>query len=303
ARATLARRDAFASHWKDDGQVRWLADTHIELVRGHGRLRGDRSVAVQAPDGTTVDLAARHAVVIATGSGAAVPPIPGLADARPWTSREATSATAAPRRLAILGGGVVACEMATAWAALGTAEVTLVQRGPRLVPAVDAFAGEALADAFAARGIRVHLNATATRVATHGDGTVELALTDGTTIAADQVLVATGREPRTHDLGLETVGLRPGTWLGVDASLRVTDVTGGWLYAVGDVNHRALLTHMGKYQARACGDVIAARAAGRAGADSPAAWSPFAATADELAVPQVIFTDPEIAAVGIGEAE
>ena len=302
ARATLARRDVFASHWKDDGQVRWLADTHIDLVRGHGRLTGERRVAVSAPDGTTVELAARHAVVIATGSRAAVPPVPGLAEAHPWTSREATSAKAAPRRLAILGGGVVACEMATAWAALGTTEVTVVQRGPRLLSGVEPFAGEQLAAAFATRGIRVHLNADAARVARRADGSVAVTLADGATIVADELLVATGREPRTRDLGLETVGLTPGSWLAVDASLRVTAVAGAWLYAVGDVNHRALLTHMGKYQARACGDVIAARAAGRADAAAPSSWSPFAATADELAVPQVIFTDPEIAAVGLGEA-
>jgi dihydrolipoamide dehydrogenase len=193
--------------------------------------------------------------------------------------------------------------MATAWRELGSADVTVVQRGPRLVASVEPFAGEQLAAAFQARGIRVHLNANATRATRRADGTVTLALADGTSITADELLVATGREPRTHDVGLERVGLAPGSWLAVDASLRVTGVAGGWLYAVGDVNHRALLTHMGKYQARACGDVIVARAGGHVGDAAPAAWSSFAATADELAVPQVIFTDPEIAAVGISEAE
>ena len=300
--ATLARRDDFASHWRDDRQVRWLDDTHIDLVRGHGRLTAERRVAATAADGTTVELTARHAVVLATGTRAAMPALAGLAEASPWTSREATSARAAPRRLVILGGGVVGCEMATAWRALGSAEVTIVQRGPRLVPNIEAFAGEMLAAAFAARGIAVRVSAEATGVEHRPDGSVAVVLADGTTLVADQILVATGRTPNTDDLGLDTVGLAAGGWLAVDASLRVTAVAGGWLYAAGDLNHRALLTHMGKYQARVCGDVIAARAAGRADG-SATVWSAHADTADERAVPQVIFTDPEIAAVGLSEQE
>ncbi len=300
--ATLARRDRFASHWKDDGQVAWLDATHIDLVRGHGRLAGERRVAVTAADGTVVDLAARHAVVIATGTRAAMPPIPGIADVRPWTSREATSAKAAPQRLVIVGGGVVACEMATAWRALGSREVTVVQRGPRLVPGVEAFAGEMLAAAFGERGIAVRLNAEATRAARRADGSVAADLTDGTTVVADEILIAAGRAPNTDDIGLDTIGLRPGSWLDVDASLRVPAVAGGWLYAAGDVNHRALLTHMGKYQARVCGDVIAARATGKSDT-SATAWSAHADSADAAAVPQVIFTEPEIAAVGLTEEQ
>lgn len=300
AAAVLARRDAFASHWKDDGQVKWLDATHIELVRGHGRLAGERRVAVTAGDGTVTTLVARHAVVIATGTRAALPPTPGLADARPWTSREATSAKAAPPSLVVVGGGVVACEMATAWHALGTRTVTLLQRGPRLLPGVEPFAGAMLADAFRARGIDVRLGTEARRVERRADGSVAVTLADGALLTAAEILVATGRAPATRDLGLETVGLTPGDWLTVDASLRVTAVAGGWLYAAGDANHRALLTHMGKYQARACGDVIAARAKG-APDRAATPWSPHAATADERAVPQVIFTDPEVAAVGLRE--
>jgi len=119
---------------------------------------------------------------------------------------------------------------------------------------------------------------------------------------ADEVLAATGRQPRTGELGLETVGLKPGSWLEVDDSMRVKGVTGNWLYAAGDVNHRALLTHMGKYQARVCGDVIAARAKGKPEASSPDPWTKYSATADTWAVPQVVFSDPEVAAVGLAEA-
>jgi dihydrolipoamide dehydrogenase len=126
-------------------------------------------------------------------------------------------------------------------------------------------------------------------------GTVTLTLDDGTTVAADEVLSAVGRYPRTGDIGLSAVGLQDGAWLAVDDTMRVTDVTGGWLYAAGDVNHLALLTHMGKYQARVCGDAIAARAAGRE--------VPVRDIASKTRVPQVVFTIPEVAAVGLTQEQ
>jgi pyruvate/2-oxoglutarate dehydrogenase complex dihydrolipoamide dehydrogenase (E3) component len=280
----LERRDGFASHWKDDGQVEWLSGAHIDLVRGPARLTGPKTVSV---NGT--ELRARHAVAVATGTDALIPPIPGLAEAGPWTSREATSAKAAPGRLAIIGGGVVGCEMATAWQALGS-QVTLIARG-RLLDSTEEFAGKLVRDGLSQAGVEIRDGASATAVHRAGrEGPVTLTLDDGTTVEADEVLAAAGRTPRTYDLGLETVGLEPGAWLDVDGTMRVTAVEGGWLYAAGDVNHLALLTHMGKYQARICGDAIAARAHG---AEPPAtAW------ADQSAVPQVIFTQPEVASVG-----
>ena len=292
----LDRRDGFASHWKDDGQVKWLAGAHIDLYRGTGRLTGPKTVST---GGT--ELQARHAVAVATGSDALIPPVPGLAEARPWTSREATSAKDAPPRLAIIGGGVVGCELATAWQALGS-QVTLIARG-RLLASSEEFAGELVADALRRAGVDVRAGVSATAVSRAGDGgpaggpaggPVTLTLDDGTTVEADEVLAAAGRTPRTHDLGLETVGLEPGSWLDVDDTLRVRGVDGGWLYATGDVNHLALLTHMGKYQARICGDAIAARAHG----DEPAVTD----RADRSAVPQVVFTQPEVASVGLTAA-
>jgi len=302
--AVLARRDDFAKHWDDAGQLTWLRDNQIDFVRGHGRLAGERRVIVNAADGSiAADLAARHAVAVCTGSRAANPSIPGLMELRPWTSREATSARQAPRRLAILGGGVVGCEMATAWRQLGSEEVTIIQRGPGLLSGFERFAGMALAAAFGRAGIRVLTNTSTVRAERAADGSARLVLANGESIDADQILVATGRAPRTDDLGLDSIGLRDGDWLEVDDSLRVRAVSGGWLYAAGDVNHRVLLTHMGKYQARVCGDAIAARAAGRNDAADPAPWTPWAATADAAAAPQVIFTDPEIAAVGLTEQQ
>lgn len=223
--AVLSRRDAFVAHWDDKGQVEWLRENRIDLMRGYGRLTGTRRVMVINESGET-DLTARHAVVLCTGSRAAVPPIPGLAEAHPWTSREATSAREAPRRLAILGGGVVGCEMATAWSQLGTEQVTIIQHGPRLIPSYEPFASDALSDAFGKRGVRILTRTTATRVSRDTDGTVQLVLDNGETIVADQVLVAAGRQPRTDDLGLETVGLRPGAWLEVDDSMRVVAAKG-----------------------------------------------------------------------------
>lgn len=300
--ATLARRDAFVSNWNDASAVPWLEDNGIALLRGHGRLAGERCVTVTGSDGDTTELAARDAVVICTGSRAMLPPIPGLAQARPWTSRDATSARQAPRRLAILGGGVVACEMATAWRSLGCEEVVVIQRGPRLLPAVEPFAGDAVRKGLEQQGVRVLTGTTATRVESLAAG-LEIPLSNGETLAADRLLVATGREPRTDDLGLDTVGLAPGAWIDVDDSMRVENVPGGWLYAAGDVNHRALLTHMGKYQGRICGDAIVARAAGGNEARLPAPWTRFVASASRAAVPQVIFTEPEVAAVGLTEEQ
>lgn len=298
AAGVLERRDRFASGWDDVGQVSWLERAGIHLVRGKGRLAGERSVEVETPSGTVV-LHARHAVALATGSAPALPPIHGLAEARPWTTREATSAKKPPRSLVVLGGGVAGCELSQAWASLGTA-VTLLEMADRLLPAYEPVAGELLADAMRAGGIDVRTGVTVTAAERRPDGSVGVHLDGGATVEGDQLLVAAGRRPRTDDIGLGSVDLKPGSWLLVDDTMAVQDVPGVWLYAPGDVNHRALLTHQGKYQARVCGDAIVARVNGALDRDP---WSPHAATADHHAVPQVVFTDPEIAAVGLSEAQ
>jgi dihydrolipoamide dehydrogenase len=246
-------------------------------------------------------LTARHAIVIATGSAALLPDIPGLREATPWTSREAAAAAAVPGRLAVIGGGVVASEMATAFAALGSSVTVLARDG--VLPQAEPFAGERVTASLREAGASVRLGVAAETVKRDGDGTVHITLTDGQQVQADEVLVAIGRIPNTQDIGLGTVGLTPGAWFRVDDTLRVVgddDKPLGWLYAAGDVNHRVLLTHQGKYQARAVGDVIVARAKGQAVDDSP--WGRHVATADERAVPQVVFTEPEIASVGLTAA-
>lgn len=293
--ATLARRDRIVHDWHDDGQVAWLNKARIDLVRGWGALTGPKSVRVDGPDGVT-ELVARHAVAVCTGSAALLPDIPGLRDIRPWTSREATAAHAAPASLAILGGGVVACEIATAYASFGT-RVTMIVRS-RVLSTEEPFAGELVAQSLSELGADVRTGVTVVSAARDGDGPAVLSLSDGSSVTADEVLVATGRVPRTDGIGLETVGLEPGSWLEVDDTMLVRGTD--WLYAVGDVNHRALLTHQGKYQARAAGDVIAARAHGEPVRDEP--WHAHVATADHAAVPQVTFTDPVVASVGLTAA-
>ncbi|UCM86969.1 dihydrolipoyl dehydrogenase family protein [Streptomyces marincola] len=303
AAAVLARRDTFVSGWNDEGQVSWLESAGIDLIRGHGRLDGPRRVAVETSGGGVRRLLARHAVVLAPGSAAVVPRLPGVAEARPWTSREATSATEVPDRLAVVGGGVVGVEMAAAWAALGS-RVTLLMRGERALPRMEPFAGELVTEGLERRGATVRAGVSVTGlVRPGGSGPVTLSLDPGgeAALEVDEVLFATGRRPLTDDIGLASVGLEPGSWLDVDDALRVRGVEGDWLYCVGDANHRALLTHQGKYQARVAGAVIAARAAGDA--VDGAAWGPHAATADTAAVTQVVFTEPEVASVGLTAAD
>ncbi|MDH2426090.1 NAD(P)/FAD-dependent oxidoreductase [Sphaerisporangium sp. TRM90804] len=299
AAAVLARRDRAVSHFDDTGQVRWIVNVPATFVRGRGRLAGPLRVEVATPDGGTRELRARHAVVVATGSEPAVPGIPGLREARPWTNREATSLERVPERLIVLGGGAVACESAQALHALGARETTVLVRGDRLLSRFEPFAGDLLADSFRRSGIDVRFGTVPARVERPvPGGPVTVRLDDGSHIEADEIMVGLGRRPAVEGLGLETVGLDAHGPVDVDPSMRATGDPGGRLYAVGDVNGRNLLTHMGKYQARVCGDVIAARARGL-----PDDLPSLRDTADDLGAPQVIFTDPQVCAVGRTEAQ
>ncbi|WP_283133026.1 dihydrolipoyl dehydrogenase family protein [Rhizohabitans arisaemae] len=296
--AILRRRDAMTANLDDSGQVSWITDLPAVFLRGRGRLAGPRRVEVTAADGSVRTLRARHAVVLAVGSRPVIPPIPGLAEAKPWSSREATSVRVVPRRLAVLGGGVVACEMAQALHGLGARETTVIVRGGALLERMEPFAGELLDASFAEHGIDVRYRTEITRVDRRKpDGQVTLHLSEGPPLVADQLLVATGRRPATEDVGLATAGLPERRAVEVDDSMRALGVDEGWLYAVGDVNGRSLLTHMGKYQARICGDVIVARSRGE--------WDDLPSmrdSADAAGPPQVVFTDPQVCSVGRTEA-
>ncbi|PUB32205.1 dihydrolipoamide dehydrogenase [Promicromonospora sp. AC04] len=335
--AVLARRDEITNSWDDAGQVSWVEGAGMTLVRGHGRLAGERLVEVTASKGgpdsgfgeaaTSDDapatrlLRARHAVIVATGSVPVLPDTPGLAAASPWSSREATSADAIPKSLVVVGGGVVGVEMANAYADLG-AQVTLLARGG-LLSGAEPFAGEMVVDSLRAIGVDVRTGVEVASVERPGTGSeseaagpVTVTLTDGGKVTAAEILVATGRVPRTGDLSLESVGLdesalgRAGA-LVVDESLQVTGVPGGWLYACGDVTGRAATTHQGKYEGRIVGDVVAARYGTEDGDRAPTTgdpepavgqegkpWSRYAATADHSARVQVVFTRPQVSWVG-----
>lgn len=289
----LDRRDALSANWDDSGQVSWLDTVGVDLVRGHARVAGVRLVEVTAAEGSVTTYEAQRAVVIATGSVAAWPPIPGLAEAGLWDSRAVTTAKEVPGRLLVIGGGVVGVEMAQAWKWLGAEEVTIVELADQLLPREERFAGEELKNALVRMEIAVHTGAATTNVVRSGpDGpvtaTVELADGETVEIQADEVLVAAGRRPGTGDLGLDAVGLEPGRFIEVNDRLQATGVAGQWLYAVGDANGRSLLTHTGKYQARVAGANIA-------GLDT-------SAYGDRMATPRVVFTSPEVAAVGLTEA-
>lgn len=271
--AALAWRDFMVSDHSDAGQERWLKDQGITLLRGSGRLAGTGVVEVDGIRHTATN------VVVATGSEPVIPPIPGLRELEGlWTNREATAMTSVPRRLLVLGGGAVGVEMAQAVCRLG-GEVVLVSDG--VLSREPAPLGEALADVLRSDGIEVVLGVTVSEAGREGEDYV-LTLDDGRRLHGDQLLVATGRRPRTEGIGLETVGIdQAGHGIPVDASLRA----GERLWAVGDVTGLMLFTHVGKYQA----DVVAANLLGE----------PRQASYE--AVPRVVYTDPQAAAVGATE--
>jgi pyruvate/2-oxoglutarate dehydrogenase complex dihydrolipoamide dehydrogenase (E3) component len=278
--AALKRRDQVIHDLDDSGMLPWLEERNVTVVRGRGTVTGERAVEVAHEQHGTRTLQATQAVVLASGSRALIPPIDGLRDVHPWTNIEATTADRAPDHLLVLGGGVVGVEMAQAWRTLGSA-VTLVEALPRVLSREEEFASQQVADALRERGVRLHLGVKATRAERHS-GQVTLHLEDGTAITGDELLVAIGRRPNTQ--AVEALGYEPGKPIAVDDQLRSTRHE--WLFAIGDVNGKAVLTHMAKYQARQVADVLLGREIGTENA------------ADGACSPRVTFTDPQVAAVG-----
>jgi pyruvate/2-oxoglutarate dehydrogenase complex dihydrolipoamide dehydrogenase (E3) component len=280
--AVLARRDEATDGGDDTTHAERQESRGITILRGRGRLDGERRVRLERSDGTVETVTARRAVILSVGSGADIPPIPGLSELSPWTNREATTAARVPSSLIVLGGGAVGCELAQAWASLGTA-VTLVESAPQVLPSNESFAGDLVAAGLGDLGVDVRAGTQAVEAGHAGDGGFALTLDSGDTITAEELLVCIGRTPHTGDLGLESVDLAPGELITVDDQMRVPR-HGTWLYAVGDVNGRALLTHAGKYQALIAIATIMNRPA-RADWDGPL-------------TPQVVFTEPQVASVG-----
>lgn len=290
AQQVLDRRDEFTSHWDDSSQVEWVGSTGITLIRGRARVTGERRVEVTTDEGDTT-VVARHAVILATGSTPSVPPIDGLDGLHYWGTREATSAKEVPESLTVIGGGVSGVELAQAYARLGST-VTLVARSGLLNNYPEP-AARLVQHGLERDGIALHLH-TGTESVAYDGGRFRVFLAGGAVVESEKLLVSTGRRPALEGLGLEELGLQPKE-LDTDDSGQVSGYS--WLYAVGDAAGKVLLTHQGKYEARIMGDAIVARANG--GLDgNPEPWSPFAATADTHAVPQVVFTDPEVAMAG-----
>jgi pyruvate/2-oxoglutarate dehydrogenase complex dihydrolipoamide dehydrogenase (E3) component len=285
--AALAQRDYMTSSWNDEGQLPWLRDRGIELLRGAARLDGPRAVLVTDASGGQVRVTARRAVVLATGTRPAFPPIPGITESQPWDNRDATAVKALPRRLLVLGGGAIGVEMGQAYRRLGSEQVSILEVAPRLLFREEPFAGDEVRAALEAEGVTVVVGASVSRVHRYRpDGPVALELADGRQFVGDELLVAAGRRVATDELGLDTVGLTPGRFVPVDDQLRALD---DWWYAIGDCNGRAQLTHMGKYQGRIAADVILGK--------------DVRDRASLNAVPRVTFTDPQVCAVGLTEAE
>ncbi|MBG6217942.1 dihydrolipoamide dehydrogenase [Arthrobacter sp. CAN_A6] len=292
AQQVLDRRTEFTSNWDDSSQADWAENAGITLMRGRARITGEREVEITS-DGDATTVRARHAVVLASGSTPIEPAIDGLADLPFWGTREATSAKEVPASLTVLGGGVAGVELAQAFSRLG-AEVTVVARSG-ILESYPEEASRLVSKGLEKEGITLLTNTETAAVSQNESGHFTLTLNDGRTVTSEKLLVSTGRHPNTSGLGLEHLGLDPKA-LDSDDTGRVTGA-GGWLYAVGDAAGKVLLTHQGKYEARATGDAIVARAAGKLG-DAAGDWTKYTSTANSYAVPQVVFTDPEIAMVG-----
>ncbi len=277
--AVLARRDEVIHDLDDSAQLPWLEDRGITLIRGHGRLSGERRVTIEGEE-----IEARRAVFLAPGSLPLMPDIEGLDQVDgAWTNRDATVAKQVPESMVVMGGGVVGVEMSQAFQTLGC-QVTLIEGARRLLPNEEEFACIQLTEALESYGVNIRTGRKATKVEQAEDGSVTVHMDDGTSATGEKLLVALGRQPSTWDVGIEVVGGQPGKPVKVDSHLRVPGHE--WLYALGDLNHRARFTHMGKYQARLAADhVMGHDHVLLHGADGPLS-------------PRVVFTEPQVAAVG-----
>jgi dihydrolipoamide dehydrogenase len=276
--AILERRDEVVHSLDDSGQLSWLEERGIDLFRGNGCCDGERRIVVGDDS-----LVAEGAIVVATGSMAAMPPIDGLDEIEAWNNRAGTLAKEVPESMIVLGGGPVGSELAQAWASLGT-KVTLVEGDERLLPREEPFAGEEVAESLREHfGVDVRTGALVESVGAGGAGVVAR-LEGGDAVEAAEILIAVGRVPNTAALELDAAGVEPDEhgFLETDDRMRV----GGrdWLYAIGDVNGRALFTHMGKYQAWVAAENLLGRE--------------VEAAAEGIGSPRVTFTDPQVAAAG-----
>lgn len=299
ADAVFSRRDRVVANWNDGAVLIPLVQSAgASIVRGKASIAGEKRVKVQS-SGNEMYLTAREAVVICTGSEVVMPDITGLSDIKPWTPRQATSSSTVPNRLLVLGGGAVGCEMATAYAGFGS-KVTMITSGPSLLSKFEQQAGEIIRKSLTSKGVTICLSTSLKSTSRNNEGIVKATLSNGETVEAEEILIAIGRRPTTKDIGLGNFGiLEDGSPIPVDESLCVTNVPGSWLYAGGDVNGRHPLTHGSKYHGRIIANAIVARKGKIPLQLEP--WGPDTATADKMALPQVVFTSPNVASVGMTE--
>lgn len=302
AEATFARRDVFTGNYKDSALlVPMVEGAGVVIARGVGSLNGKKRVKIVPATGDAVEVQADLAVILGLGSVAAIPNIPGLKESNPWTPRDATSAQKVPEHLIVIGAGAVGTEMATAYATLG-GKVSLISRSKEILPAVDVEAGRVVREALQAKGVDVKLGAEVVKVQRESADRVSVILSTGEQLQGSEVLIATGRKGVHDRVGLQTVGAQTkGNFIPVAEDLSVTtndDET--WLYAAGDMNGRALLTHVSKYHGRIVSSAIKARKRGETLQSD--AYTPYNASADHAATTQVIFTDPPVSSVGLTRA-
>lgn len=273
-----------------------VEESGVYIARGSGSISGKLEVQIDRDNEPPTRVKARQAVIIATGSEPIIPDISGLENCDCWTPRDATSAQIVPRHLLIMGAGAVDSEMATAYSSFG-ARVTLISSSAEILSCVDPEAGCLVRQSLESKGVVVKTGTRVVQVKRLDDGSVTATLSSGEEISGSELLIAVGRRDRHKMLNLESVGAKANErWVDVEDSLTVKMDDAGWLYAVGDANGRALLTHTSKYHGRIVATAIVARSEGASVAGTD--WIACCASADKFAVPQTISTDPPIASVG-----
>lgn len=301
----LERRNTWVSHYDDAGQSRWAEKAGVTVLRGHGRVTGDRQVQVHTRSGEHRTVTAGRAVVVATGSTPVAPPV--FEGVPVWNHRDVTGVQEVPARLIVIGGGPVACEAATWMRALGS-QVTMLVRGPHLLEGREPFVSDLVTAGLEAAGVDIQCFTEATSVRRDDGlesglglikgGPVTVRTSESELLEAEELLLATGHRPDLDGLGLAAVG--------VDAAAVGRGDHGSlpqWLHMIGDAAGTAPLTHMGKYQARQLAPKLADSAEG---SGSSTVGSGDVGTSDapeDVPVPQVVFTEPQAAAVGLTEAD
>ena len=293
------RRDTIVQGYKDQFLVDLNLSQGFHVLRGMARLNGEKKVSVVNVNGEEAELTAKHAVVLATGSKPSKPKITGLDKVKYWTPRDATSANEVPKHLIIVGGGVVGCELATAYSEFGS-KVTIICPAARLMGKFEPEASKRVQASLEARGAEIRLSCRADAVEQMSADEIKVSLGSGESITGSKVLIATGRVPRLADCGLESIKVTPQEFA-VDEKMCVTNVPGQWLYAIGDATKRSFTTHMGVYEGRAAAYTIIDRSQGKKTEAKP--WNKYSATADHASIAQVVVTDPNVASVGLTLAD